>query len=221
MCELGNWAGLYVPMSRVDKGDWPWPSELTYRSRITRILDKNLEKVQESAEINACWKESGAREWESQGKWGPVTGMVERGIQTIPWVWANKGHRVGWEAHLTDGSSQTHIRAGQPYPQTLQGRCAEYKPTWWKARAALVNPGISSYSSALTWETPHLSACKIWALHSFLWDSKSHNGLNSHRGSNTVQRRCVTLRLGGQMQVRHPTFSHRVVPQTNPINEEV
>lgn len=49
-------------MSRVDKGDWPWPSELTYRSRITRILDKNLEKVQESAEINACWKESGARE---------------------------------------------------------------------------------------------------------------------------------------------------------------
>lgn len=45
--------------------------ELPYRSGITGILDKNLEKGKESArnyirrerlEINACWKESGARE---------------------------------------------------------------------------------------------------------------------------------------------------------------
>lgn len=49
MCELGNQAGLYVLMSRVDNGDWPWPLELTYRSGITGILDKNLEKGQESA----------------------------------------------------------------------------------------------------------------------------------------------------------------------------
>lgn len=62
---------MYIPMSRVDKGDWTWPSELTYRSGITDVLDKNLEKGRESAEtvsegkdteINACWEDSGARE---------------------------------------------------------------------------------------------------------------------------------------------------------------
>lgn len=44
MCELGSRAELYILVSRVDKGDWPQPSELTYRSGITGILHRNLEK---------------------------------------------------------------------------------------------------------------------------------------------------------------------------------
>lgn len=91
---------------RVDKGDWPWPSELTYRSGIAGIPDqswkkgeKGLETVSEGKDtgINACWKESGARGRESQGKQGLVTGRVE-GDTNSPLSLSNKGHQLGGAA---------------------------------------------------------------------------------------------------------------------------